>query len=104
MDIAYATRSKFLEDCEAAINHHRAELDGGTAVRISLGEGGGYGGKVVVTIRCNETTYFGTDWEGADPTRFPARIKAGATALLNCGCEGRFEITHSDGSLAICSA
>lgn len=36
-----------------------------------------------------------------DATRFPARIKAAATALLNCGYEGRFDISHSDGLLTI---
>lgn len=100
MDIAYSTRSQFLEACEAAIRGHRADLDGGGTVYVDLGEGG-YDGRVVVTIRQNDRASFGTDWTSPDPTRFPVRIKAAATALLNCGCEGAFEVSHADGSLAI---
>ena len=100
MDIAYSTRSQFLEACEAAIRAHRAALETGETVRVDLGEGG-YDGRVVVTIRLNDRTWFGTDWTSADPTRFPVRIKAAATALLNCGCEGAFEVSHADGLLTI---
>jgi hypothetical protein len=100
VDIAYATRSQFLNACEAAICGHRAELDAGRVVDVDLGEGG-YNGRIVVTIRPNDRSFFGTDWESADPTRFPARIKAAATALLNCGCLGRYEVSHSDGSVTI---
>lgn len=100
LDIAYATRSQFLGRCEVAIREHRAELDAGHTVHVDLGDGG-YDGRVVVTIRQNDRVSFGTDWMNTDLTRFPARIKAAATALLNCGCEGTFEISHADGSLAI---
>jgi hypothetical protein len=100
VDIAYSTRSQFLDACESAIRQHRAELDTGGTVSVGLGEGG-YNGRVIVTIRLGDRAAFGTDWERSDPTRFPARIKAAATALLNCGCKGRFEVSHADGSLAI---
>ena len=100
MDITYATRSQFLATCKAAIREHRAELAAGSVVHVDLQEGG-YDGRVLVTIRLNDRTAFGTDWESTDPTRFPARIKAAATALLHSGCEGRFEVSHSDGSLTI---
>lgn len=100
MDIEYATRSRFLDACESAIRSNRADLDGGGTVDIDLGEGG-YDGRVAVTIRQGDRVSFGTDWTSTDPTRFPARIKAAATALLNCGCEGTFEVAHADGSLAV---
>lgn len=100
MHIAYSTRSQFLDSCESAIRVHRADLDGGSTVYIDLGEGG-YDGRVAVTIRQIDRASFGTDWTSSDPTRFPARIKAAATALLNCGCEGTFEVSHADGSLAV---
>jgi len=103
LDIAYSTRSQFLDACEAAIRERRADLDGGGTVRVNLGEGG-YDGRVVVTIRSDDCASFGTDWAGADPSRFPALIKAAATALLNCRCGGAFEVSHADGSLAIRSA
>ena len=97
VDIRYPSRSRFLDVCEAAIREHRAELQVGGMVHVNLEEGG-YEGRVVVTIHANDRTLFGTDWEGAEPTRFPARIRAAAAALRNCGCEGRFEVSHSDGS------
>lgn len=100
MHIAYATRSQFIASCEAAIRAHRAKLDTGGVVHVDLKEGG-YDGEVVVIIRSSDRAAFGTDWESTDPIRFPMRIKAAATALLNCGCEGRFEVSHSDGSLTI---
>ncbi len=61
---------------------------------------GGYDGRIVVTIRQSDRDLFGTDWSTSDPTRFPARIRT-ATALLNCGFEGVFEVSHEGGSLAI---
>jgi hypothetical protein len=100
MDISYASRSKFLEPCIAAIREHRADLEAGETVRVLLGESG-YEGRVVVHIRQTERSWFGTDWTSSDPTRFPARIKAAATALLDCGCKGEFEITHDGGTLGI---
>ena len=100
MDIAYSTRSQFLEACEAAIRGHRAELDAGSEVSVTLSDGG-YEGRIVVTIRPNDHSFFGTDWTNTDPSRFPVRIKAAATALLNCGCAGPFEVSHTDGSLTI---
>lgn len=100
MDIAYSTRSQFLDTCESAIRSRRADLESGSTVFIELGDGG-YNGRITVTIRQGDRTAFGTDWTSSDPTRFPARIKAAATALLNCGCEGTFEVTHADGSLAV---
>jgi hypothetical protein len=103
MDISFATRSRFLDDCEDAIQRDRSQLQSGGTVRVDLDEGG-YDGQVLVTIRPNDRAFLGTNWEGADATRFPARIKAAATALLNSGCVGRFEITHTNGALEIRSA
>ena len=100
MDIAYPTRSKFLDACEAAIHEQQAKLQGGEVVHVDLHDGG-YGGSVIVTIHPADRSVFGTDWAGADATRFPARIRAAAAALLNCQCEGRFEVSHSDGLLTI---
>lgn len=70
-------------------------------LHVDLQHGGGYDGRVTVAIHAEDPTVFGADWEGRDPTRFPARIKAAATALLNCGCERRFELSHMGGSLTI---
>lgn len=100
MDITYATRSKFLAACELGIRGHLTDLGASGVVHVDL-QKGGYEGRVIVTIRQNDRSAFGTDWESTDPTRFPARIKAAATALLFSGCEGQFEVSHSDGVLSI---
>src|SRR4051812_1538767 len=86
MEIPFATRSKFLEPCEASIRANRAQLGAGEEIAILLDDGG-YPGQVIVTIRLTDRTSFETDWTGSDPTRFPMRIRSAATALLNCGCE-----------------
>jgi hypothetical protein len=68
VDIAYSTRSQFLEACETAIRGRRADLDGGGTVYVDLGEGG-YDGRVVITIRQNDRASLGTDWTSSDPRR-----------------------------------
>jgi len=101
MDITFPTRSKFLEACEGAIRSGRTVLEAGRAISISFDEKGGYTGSVRVTIQSNDGNVFDTNWTGDDASRFPARIKAAALALLNCGCKGMFEVSHEDGALSI---
>ena len=100
MDIAFASRSRFLDACEQAVRVGRAELDAGGTVHVELDEGG-YPGSILITIRSEDRGFFESDWEAADVTRFPARLKAAATALFNCSCFGRFKVVHSDGALEI---
>lgn len=100
MDITFCTRSRFLDAYEDALRLGRAELDTGGTLRVFF-EDGGYPGRVVVTIRPADATSFFSDWEGADETRFPARIKAAVTTLLNCGCVGNYEVAHEKGLLGI---
>lgn len=100
MDIPFASRSKFLAICQETIRTNRDQLEKGLALRIVL-EPGGYEGHITVTIRGGNSTGFSSDWASSDPTRFPARIKAAATALRDCSCFGTFIISHSDGSLSI---
>ena len=100
MDIAYSSRSQFLSAFETAITEQRAGLESGRVVHVDLG-GGGYDGSVNATIRASDHGFFGADCELKDPTRFPARIRAAATALKNCECHGLFEISHFNGSIAI---
>jgi hypothetical protein len=102
VNIAYVNRSDFLESCEQAIRHERATLTGGQSIRIELdAEKSGYPGRVVIEIRPEDGSTFSSDFEASDPTRFPARIRAAATALFNCGFSGRFLITHRDRLLEI---
>ena len=100
MEITFVERSRFLEPCEQTVLRDRAILESGGTVRVQF-EDGGYVGRVTVTIRAGDATSFGTDWTSADETRFPARIRAAATALLNRGCLGQFLIAHADGVLEI---
>ena len=102
MDIAHVTRSAFLAPCENAIRAARARLDSGEPIEIALDDGG-YAGRIEVEISDDATT-FASDWENPDPSRFPARIRAAATALFNCGCRGRFVIEHRDGLLTVRAA
>lgn len=87
MDIAYVTRSAFLPMVENAIRAERTRLDAGDTIEVPLDDGG-YAGRITVEIREPDATMFGTDWTNSDPTRFPARIKAAATALFRCNCFG----------------
>jgi hypothetical protein len=102
VDIAYVNKSDFLEPCERAIRQGRVALSAGQPIRINLdAEKPGYAGRVVVEIRISDGRGFGSDFEGTDPTRFPARLRAAATALYNCGCFGQFLVTHRDQVLEI---
>ncbi len=100
MNIPYASRSRFLPKCEESIRNGREDLRDGVPMCLKF-EPGGYSGRVLVNIDAVNHNEFGTDWEEEDPTRFPARIKAAATALYNCSCFGRYEIAHKDGVLTI---
>jgi hypothetical protein len=100
VDITFVERSRFLAPCEEVIRRDRATLDAQGTIRVPF-EDGGYDGRITVTIRAADSTSFGADWSSADETRFPARIRAAATALFNCGCAGQFLIVHADGVLGI---
>jgi len=91
---------EFLAPCEEAITQGRDDLDNGLTLSIQLAPGG-YNGHVLTVIKADDTASFVTDWVGNDTTRFPARIKAAATALFNLSCFGRFGIRHNDGVLEI---
>lgn len=100
MKIRYSIRSSFLLPCKAAIRSGQQALESGRTVSISLSPGG-YIGNIYVEIRSSERDSFQTNWQNNDPSRFPVRIKAAATALKELGYVGRFTITHMDGALGI---
>jgi len=100
MKIRYAIRSSFTEDCENTVRSHAESLNGGSPVVVNL-KPGGYSGQVKVDIIDGDPDGFCVDWKGSDPTRFPARIKAAATALYRCKYFGKFLITHANGKLTI---
>ncbi|MFH1984986.1 MAG: hypothetical protein ABIL58_24350 [Pseudomonadota bacterium] len=70
-------------------------------IEINLAKGGGYKGDIEVTIGPATEKNFEAEVSLNDWTRFPARIRAAATALRDAGCQGRFRIAHSDGVLTI---
>jgi len=100
MDIEYATKSKFLEPCKIEIDSQLNQLTTGQKIVINFSESGGYNGEIIVNIKELKTS-FSTFWENTDPTRFPARIKAVATALKEKKCFGAYKITHNNGELTI---
>ncbi len=100
MKISYPIGSKFTAPCQQCLTAQRAQLEAGEAVSIPLGAGG-YSGQATVIIRDGDADGFDTDWNGSDPTRFPARLKAGAMALRACGCAGTFAISHADGIVSV---
>ncbi len=98
MNIPYASRSKFTASCQDAIAAQQEVLNAGQIIIVSL-QPGGYLGEIKVTVDAGNSADFETDWSADDPTRFPARIKAAATALRDCGSTGSFGISHADGGV-----
>ena len=68
---------------------------------VDLGKKGGYSGVRFVRIGPATPKEFESDIDLVDVTRFPARIRAAATALRDSGFTGDFSIAHSDGRLQI---
>lgn len=100
MKIKYVTRSRFLLPCKAAIHKIATKLQSGGSVSVNL-PSGGYDGDVNVNLAGSNSQTFESNWNNTDPSRFPARIKAAATALKDLGYVGRYRITHSEGVLTI---
>jgi hypothetical protein len=100
VDIPYLVRDgQFLEPCRHAIEAQRGALVAGNLIRIEL-KPGGYPGHVTVLLNAGNRSEFGVGWR-SDPTRFPQRIRAAATALRDCSEYGRFEIAHTNGLIEI---
>lgn len=100
MRLAYAQRSGFVEPITAALEKQQWRLDEHRAVVVRLSEEG-YDGAVIVEVDRDDDDSFGSDWEGSDETRFPARIRAAATALRDLRLYGKFDIVHEQGVLVI---
>ena len=74
------------------LDRQKELIERGNEITIQLDQPGGYSGNLTVGIFENESR-FKADWENADISRFPARIKATATALRDLGKFGSFEIS-----------
>lgn len=97
MRIDFATRSSFLPAIHAALDS-AGGCDGAVVVELSPQ---GYPGTIQLELTEDANDSFETDWEHADPTRFPARIRAAATALRDRRCYGVFLVSHDEGRLTI---
>lgn len=69
-------------------------IESGNPITVKLEQSGGYSGNLSIGIFESEPN-FKADWESSDITRFPARIKAAATALRDLGKHGSFEISST---------
>ena len=106
MNIPYAIRSSFTAPCEQNIAAQQEALESEQAITFHLPETKslsgsrvrGYSHRLTVKIDPADATHF--QMERA-PQRFPARIKAAATALRHCGNTGTFIIAHDSGMLSI---
>jgi hypothetical protein len=72
----------------------------GDTISVQLSKQG-YNRNVQITVSPTDPKYFYSDWKGADPTRFSARLRAAALALYNQGCFDTFRVIHQDGLLTI---
>jgi hypothetical protein len=98
MKIPHLTRDgSFRPQLRAAI----ATLTDSDAIQVTLSTGGGYNGSIQVRIGPRAEAEFEAAVELADPSRFPARIRAACTELRDQGCSGTFQVTHEDGILTI---
>lgn len=101
MNVPYASRSSFKRSSEQGTAAQREALESGQTIVVLLPSDGGvkgYSGRLTVTIDPTDAASFQAD---RAPKRFPARIKAAATALRDCGCHGGFLITHEGGIVSI---
>ncbi len=96
----YANRSDYLASCSTALDVGRSRLEAGETIHISS-DPGGYPGPVSIELKADEPYAFWSDWDRFNPRRFPAPVRAVATALRKCGMIGRFLVTHSHGTLEI---
>ena len=94
--------STFLEDITPKITEKSHSISSGESVELTFEKDGGYPCPEI-TIRIDSATpdKFATSWTGSDPTRFPARVKAVATALRDLGMNGVFQVSYKDGKLSI---
>jgi hypothetical protein len=102
--IDYPIRGQFIDPCRNGIKINRQELDTGKEIKISIkAEKPGFKGKHPCHIYCQENRGFWVEnlKSDYDPSRFPQRIKGCAKALYMENCYGRYEISHSNGTITV---
>ena len=84
------------------IGQVKDQIKKGSIVQMDLQRAGGYADEnIKITIKNDMINEFETDWEYQDPTRFPARIRALATALQDNRMWGTYFVSHNDGIIKI---
>ncbi len=102
MERTFNKTSKFLPQLEEHIENNMATIQSGQEVFIRLSDDlDGYANETVISIDSKNKLTFESDLDLRDPTRFPARIKAAATALRNQECDGKFRVSHKEGFVRI---
>lgn len=103
MFISYNTKDDGLRETISNALKEKAIIFGDFGeIEIDLeSEASGYPGEVRVTIHPDLDEGFGSSWTGTNPTRFPARIRAAATAIKDHGYKGDYLIEHEEGILKI---
>jgi hypothetical protein len=102
MQLPFAARSRFTAPMVQTLLMQRAAFEAGEVITIMLTEiRDGYPGQAIVDLTLQHPSGFLADWTGQDATRFPARLRAAATALNEIGARGRFVLIHRAGELTI---
>lgn len=97
--IPYVHYSKYMDSCRVFVRRHAAVIDSGKKIKWTTGWTGGYYGSHVVMI--SQGTTFCTTYQGSDPSRFPLRLRALATALRDVGLNHLFHLVHKGGVIWI---
>ena len=94
-------QSRFVPVVEAAVREEHKAIIRGQVVTVDFNSSSeGYEGNHIVSV-LEDHEHFQIDAQLKDETRFPARIRAAATALKNVGLLGDFQLVHRAGQLTI---
>ena len=98
VEVAYSSRRDkgFTKEVRNAIAENRAGIEWECTL-----DGKGYCGKMDVEVHNDEHFVAWTSVRYDDPSRFPARIKAAATALFEEGLQGEFHVHAENDKLKI---
>jgi len=95
-------RGSFRPKFDVWLAEHNLEVAEGAGLKIKLGKTWGYPAHDLhITISQEDQSFFNTDWEFDDWTRFPARIRAVATSLRDHKLWGIYLVFSDDGEVVL---
>ena len=102
-EVSYLKQSgKFLVILTTKIEQFSNTLKNKVGISFEIDYRGGYVAKnMIIEIPNDDKLFFIAHWSGKDVTRFPARIKALATALRDCSLYGQFDVSHESGKFTL---